>query len=94
MKYFEDWLQSIENRPGTFTKHAKGNMFLSYQTYEGIKISTHSIIELVQYLIRQGVPYVLTERLSQDPLEVSQFIIKTLASVSKQLCSRNVPTHG
>ena len=44
-------------------------MFLSWQTHEGIKITTHSSMELVKYLLNQGVPYVLTERFCQDPLE-------------------------
>lgn len=69
LKYFEDWLQSIENRPGNFTANAKNNMFLSPQTYEGIKITVYSTVELIKYLLSNGVPYVLTERLCQDPLE-------------------------
>ena len=44
-------------------------MFLSWQTYEGIQITVHSSIELIKYLLSQGVPYVLTERFCQDPLE-------------------------
>ena len=44
-------------------------MFISWQTYEGLKITVHSSIELVQFLLRQDVPYVLTERFCQDPLE-------------------------
>ena len=44
-------------------------MFLSWQTHEGIKITTHSSMELVKYLLNQGVLYVLTERFCQDPLE-------------------------
>ena len=45
-------------------------MFISWQTYEGIKITVNSLIEVVKYLLDQeGVPYVLTERFFQDPLE-------------------------
>ena len=63
-------MPSIENRPGNFTKNAKSNMFLSWQTYEGlIKITVHSIIELVKFLLNHQVEYVLTERFCQDPLE-------------------------
>ena len=65
----EDWLQSIENRPGNFTRKARSNMFLSRQTFEGIKITVFSTIELVQFLLLHDVPYVLTERFCQDPLE-------------------------
>ena len=44
-------------------------MFISWQTYEGVKITVHSAIELTKYLLQQNVPYVLTERFCQDPLE-------------------------
>ena len=69
LKYFEEWQTSIENRPGNFTKNAKSNMFLSWQTYECLKITVHSIIELVKFLLNHQVEYVLTERFCQDPLE-------------------------
>ena len=44
-------------------------MFLSWQTYEGLKITVHSVIELVKFLLNNQVEYVLTERFCQDPLE-------------------------
>ena len=69
LKYFSDWQYSINVNPGPLTKNAKANMFLSWQTHEGIKITTDSPMELVKYLLNQGVPYVLTERFCQDPLE-------------------------
>lgn len=69
LQYFENWLQSIEDRPGNFTQNAKQRMFISWQTYEGIKITVHSIIEATQFLLQHGVHYVLTERFCQDPLE-------------------------
>ena len=64
LQYFEDWKHSIAKRPGQFTANARANMFISWQTYEGVKITAHSAIEL-----NQGVPYVLTERFCEDPLE-------------------------
>ena len=69
LKYFEDWLGSIEERPGAYTKSEKQKMFISSQTYQGLKITTHSVIELVKFLIMHKVSYVLTERFCQDPLE-------------------------
>ena len=69
LKYFEDWLRSIEERPGAYTKSEKQKMFLSSQTFEGVKITVHSVIELVKFLIIHKVSYVLTERFCQDPLE-------------------------
>ena len=44
-------------------------MFASSQTYEGLKITVHSVMELVKFLIMHKVSYVLTKRLYQDPLE-------------------------
>ena len=35
LKYFTDWKISINN----FDTNAKANMFLSWQTYEGLKIT-------------------------------------------------------
>ena len=36
--YLQDWLNSIQNRPG-FTKEEKNRMFLSHQTYKGLLTS-------------------------------------------------------
>ena len=44
-------------------------MFISQQTYGGLKISVNTIIEAAQFLHQHEVRYVLTERFSQDPLE-------------------------
>ena len=69
LQYFEDLKQSIDERPGQFTPNAKANMFISRQTFEGMKLTVHSSIELIQYLLNEGLPYVLTEKFCQDPLE-------------------------
>ena len=45
LKYFEDWLTSIEQRPGNFSRNARSNMFISSQTLVGLKITVHLIIE-------------------------------------------------
>ena len=44
LSYFERWQESIE---GNFTTADKKKMFLSHQTYTGILINVHSIIEMV-----------------------------------------------
>ena len=44
-------------------------MFLSQQTYEGLIISSKSLIECVQFLLKEGMEFVLTERFCQDPVE-------------------------
>ena len=59
LQYFDDWLHSIEHREGNFSKNANNEMFISQQTYEGLKISVNSIIEAVQFLfnMRLGACY-------------------------------------
>ena len=74
LPYFDNWMESIKSRPGNFEKSAQNNMFISQQTYKGIKITTLSMIELIKFLLNNGVRYVLTERMSQDPLEVIFYI--------------------
>ena len=60
---------SIIDRPGNFSQTEKDKMFLSWQTYEGLQIAIHSIIEAVKYLLEIGMSFVLTERFNQDVLE-------------------------
>ena len=55
MQYFEDWLASIEQRSGNFSRNAKGKMFISQQTYEAFKITVNSIIEAVRFLLQHEV---------------------------------------
>ena len=70
LRYFQEWKNSIENRPGDFTKNAKSNMFLSWQTYEGLLLTVHSFVEVTKYLLLHGgVAYVLNEKFCQDTLE-------------------------
>lgn len=44
-------------------------MFLSLQTYAGLKIAVYSHIEVIQFLLGEGFRYVLFERFMQDVLE-------------------------
>ena len=67
-KYFTDWKQSVCNRPN-FSKDEKARMFISNQTFEGLQITVNSLVECTKFLLSAGVPYVLTERFSQDCLE-------------------------
>ena len=55
LKYFEDWLTFIEQRPGNFSRNARMNMFLSWQTFEGLNITVHSIIEAVMFLLQRAI---------------------------------------
>ena len=69
LKYFEDCLTSTGQRPGNFSRNARSNMFISWQTFECLKITVHLIIEAVTFLLQHHVKYVLTESFCQDPLE-------------------------
>ena len=67
--YLDNWKESTENRSGNFSQNARSRMFLPCQTYEELKITTHLSIKVVKFLLLQGMPFVLTERLNQDCLE-------------------------
>ena len=51
LKSFQDWLNSVQQRQGNFTKDAGQTMFISWQTCERLKISDNSIIEATQFLL-------------------------------------------
>jgi hypothetical protein len=44
-------------------------MLLSHQTLTGLKISVHSIVDSVKFLLDSGAQFVLTHTFNQDPLE-------------------------
>ena len=60
---------NIENRKGNYSKHDKSKMFLSWQTHEGLLTTAKSLIECVNYLLKNGMKYVRTEVFCQDRLE-------------------------
>ena len=39
LKFFQDWLNSVQQCQGNFTKDADQKMFILWQTYDGLKIS-------------------------------------------------------
>ena len=69
LAYLEDWQRSISNREGDYSADQQGRMFLSSQTYEGSKISSYSLMEIIPFLLGEGFEYVLTERFMQDVVE-------------------------
>ena len=69
LEYLRKWKESIDNRQGNFNQNARSKMFLSWQTYEGFKISVYSVIEVTKFLLGEGVEFVLTERFCQDTVE-------------------------
>ena len=44
-------------------------MFLSLQTYEGLKIAVYSHIDAIRFLLSKGFKFVLSERFMQDVLD-------------------------
>ena len=69
LKSFQDWLNSVQQRQGNFTKDSGLKIIISWQTHEGLKLSVNSIIEATQFLLWHQVKYVLTERFCKSPLE-------------------------
>ena len=68
--YFSDWNHNIEMREG-FTRREKEKMLISAQTYEGLRITVLSIVEIIPFLLENGFDFVLTEIFNQDCLEQS-----------------------
>lgn len=56
-------------REGNYSSDDRGKMFLSLQTYKGLKISVYSHIGAIKFLLAEGFQYVLSERFMQDVLE-------------------------
>ena len=45
LNFFLNWKENIKNRDGSFTENDREKMFISWQTYEGLMITVHSVIE-------------------------------------------------
>jgi hypothetical protein len=69
LKYFDDWQQSVENRPGHFSKSDRAKMMLSHQTYKGLVMTVRAFIEVTKFLLANNVSYVLANKFCQDPIE-------------------------
>ena len=68
--WLDSWEEEIMQLPG-LCKAKKNELILSYQTIEGLRISTKSFVELVpQLLSPDGSLYLLAEKLNQDKLEL------------------------
>ena len=57
-------------------------MFISKQTYCGIKTSVYALIECTKHLLRHGFQYVLSSAFNQDCLEEH---LEGIESVSEDL---------
>ena len=69
LRYLQEWHKSTQARAGSFSDDDRAKMFISRQTYCGIKISVHSLIEVTKFLLSEGFEFVLSEKFCQDPLE-------------------------
>ena len=68
LKYFDDWKETVEAY-SNFTAKEKEKMFISKQTYKGLKITVKSLIEMTQFLINHGMQYFLPVNVNQDCTE-------------------------
>ena len=69
LSYLDEWYRRVTERPGPFTKDDRRRMFVSQQTYKGMKITVNSLIEVVKFRLSEGCEFVLSEKFCHDPLE-------------------------
>ena len=74
LDYFKAYKASVDHRKGVFSKSEKAAMQLSHQTLEGLEITVKAVVECIKFCLNEGMPYVLTERFNQDPVE-QHFVI-------------------
>ena len=67
--YFDKWEDSVETTYPNLTKTERNKMLMSRQTIDGLKMTCHSVRELVPFLLRNGMPEVYTEKFCTDPVE-------------------------
>ena len=68
LEYLKNWKRSVDTRE-RFSDDEKGRMFLSIQTYHGLKMTVTSAIAITKFLLNEGFEFVLTERFCQDDVE-------------------------
>ena len=69
LEYLTNWKSSTESREGAFTNNERGRMFLSIQTYNGLRMTVKSAIATTKFLLSEGFEFVLTERFCQDDVK-------------------------
>lgn len=52
-------------------RHRNMLLFASRQTTESLRVTLLSVLDTIDELHKSGIPYVLTVKLNQDPLEVA-----------------------
>ena len=65
----EVWRASTQSRQGDFSPDDRSRMFMSNQTFNGLRMTATSVIALTKFLLGEGFEFVLTERFCQDDLE-------------------------
>ena len=68
LKYFDSWYETIQSVDG-LSDDEKNKLFIPHQTYNGLKITTLSLIEVTKFLLSKGMPFVMSSRFNQDCLE-------------------------
>ena len=69
LKYLESSKQSTLQREGEYTPDERQKMFVSVQTYEGMKIAVYSHIDVIRFLLSNGLKFILSERFMQDVID-------------------------
>ena len=69
VQYLEDWKAAVDSREGVYTPDERRRMFLSLQTFNGLRMSVRSLIQVTKFLLSEGFEFVLTERFCQGDLE-------------------------
>ncbi len=58
-----------EKLEGDFSEDDRGRIFLSMQTFNGLKLTVTSVIAVTKFLLCEGFEFVLTELFCQDDVE-------------------------
>ncbi|KAH8020985.1 hypothetical protein HPB51_011352 [Rhipicephalus microplus] len=67
-------------------KEDNTKMFASHMSVESLRVTLMSVLDVIDLLHKQGVPYILTVKLNQDPLEVKDTPSSAGGSHQLQLC--------
>jgi len=54
--------RNICNHTGIFADEDRSKMFIPWQTFEGLQITSYATVEAAKFLISEGMEYILTER--------------------------------
>ncbi|KAL3198938.1 hypothetical protein MRX96_001515 [Rhipicephalus microplus] len=71
IKWLDSWYEHIQTLP------KQRQIFLSRPTSEALRLTLHSVVALIDDILKSGFQYVLIENFRQDPLQV-QFVFQSL----------------